>query len=65
MNALWLALRGISVFSLSSRKGMGTEQHGRKEKGRDVPFCRQEGHYDIMICLLLYTLVGQMFLANP
>lgn len=54
MNALWLALRGISVFSLSSRKGMGTEQHGRKKKGRDVPFLqagRSLWHYDLPVVL--------------
>ena len=47
-NSLWLALRWIAVFSLSSRKGTGTEWCGRKEKGGDVPFCRQGGHCDIM-----------------
>lgn len=35
MSVLQLALRRIPFFSLSSRKGMGTEQHGEKEKGRE------------------------------
>lgn len=33
MSVLQLALRRIPFFSLSSRKGMGTEQHGEKKKG--------------------------------
>lgn len=48
INSLLLALKGISVFSLSSRKGTGTGWHGRKEKGRDVPLCRHGGRCDIM-----------------
>lgn len=55
MNSLWLALREISVFSLSSRKRMGTEWHGRKEKGGDVPFCRQGGCCDTMRFVCCFT----------